>query len=852
MEMTMEGDHQLPDPETKPSDELLFPLSSSQQRCWFIQALSPGGSVLNIALRWELKGRFNAATIERAFQTIIERHEILRTRFFEKDGEPMQEVASHLDFHLSVVDLTAFPEETRLDEAMALGRREAHVPFDIGQLPLFRVTLLRLSADHGFLLLTTHEIAFDGWCIRLLAHEFGTIAEALEASRAYDLPELPLQYGDYCRWQKEYFASAGFEAQIAYWKRNLEGAPYFEIVSDHARPAAPSYRGEILAAGLPPALGNKLEDAARKHNLTPFAFGCAVIGAMLHRYTGATDVVFGTQIGGRDEVEIENLIGVFLNNLVIRFDASGDPTFTEFLARANATVQEALIHQRMPFHKLVEVLNPPRDLSRTPLISINFTVLRDLMDHKDYGGFYLNALPSLSSGALYDFNFYMVHWPEGWRIAMEYKPDLFERQTAERLHGFLMAAFEYAISNPEARLSSLVAPVRDRIARPKSRDDFAPIDASRPPPSALPSGAPTDAETRMIAIWQDVLHVPEIGPTSNFFELGGHSLMAMRLMTEVARTLGVKIDVMTLFQAPTVREFVAHVARIETPREPWSIVQVQPRGNKTPIIAINNTMIYYNLARRIGTDRPFLCVQLYDPSHPRSLPRRSLEEITTDYVRLIREAQPRGPYILMGLCVSGIIAYEAAQQLRQVGEPVPLVVMADAWCPGYIRRLPFVRRFLFICSYRLHSVKHKCGLVLSGKQPVAEFFMSFGLVRQSRIMDLAAALHLVSRANLGKDDWANRWFLNYLEEARQHYRASASVGNVIVLQSDEVVTRFVDPKMKWSDLIKGKLLVQRVPGWHVDMFQDEGADRTAEYLRSLLDEVDAERDQMVRSEASRA
>ncbi|MGH6833953.1 MAG: condensation domain-containing protein [Methylocella sp.] len=846
----MEGDHQLPDPETKPSDELLFPLSSSQQRCWFIQALSPGGSVLNIALRWELKGRFNAATIERAFQTIIERHEILRTRFFEKDGEPMQEVASHLDFHLSVVDLTAFPEETRLDEAMALGRREAHVPFDIGQLPLFRVTLLRLSADHGFLLLTTHEIAFDGWCIRLLAHEFGTIAEALEASRAYDLPELPLQYGDYCRWQKEYFASAGFEAQIAYWKRNLEGAPYFEIVSDHARPAAPSYRGEILAAGLPPALGNKLEDAARKHNLTPFAFGCAVIGAMLHRYTGATDVVFGTQIGGRDEVEIENLIGVFLNNLVIRFDASGDPTFTEFLARANATVQEALIHQRMPFHKLVEVLNPPRDLSRTPLISINFTVLRDLMDHKDYGGFYLNALPSLSSGALYDFNFYMVHWPEGWRIAMEYKPDLFERQTAERLHGFLMAAFEYAISNPEARLSSLVAPVRDRIARPKSRDDFAPIDASRPPPSALPSGAPTDAETRMIAIWQDVLHVPEIGPTSNFFELGGHSLMAMRLMTEVARTLGVKIDVMTLFQAPTVREFVAHVARIETPREPWSIVQVQPRGNKTPIIAINNTMIYYNLARRIGTDRPFLCVQLYDPSHPRSLPRRSLEEITTDYVRLIREAQPRGPYILMGLCVSGIIAYEAAQQLRQVGEPVPLVVMADAWCPGYIRRLPFVRRFLFICSYRLHSVKHKCGLVLSGKQPVAEFFMSFGLVRQSRIMDLAAALHLVSRANLGKDDWANRWFLNYLEEARQHYRASASVGNVIVLQSDEVVTRFVDPKMKWSDLIKGKLLVQRVPGWHVDMFQDEGADRTAEYLRPLLDQVDAERDRMVSSEVS--
>jgi thioesterase domain-containing protein len=152
----------------------------------------------------------------------------------------------------------------------------------------------------------------------------------------------------------------------------------------------------------------------------------------------------------------------------------------------------------------------------------------------------------------------------------------------------------------------------------------------------------------------------------------------------------------------------------------------------------------------------------------------------------------------------------------------------------------------------LHSVRHKWGLVLSGKQSVAEFLVSFGLVRRSRIIDLAAALHLVSRTKLGKYDWADRWFLRYLEEARDRYRASASVGNVVVLQSDEVVTRFADPKMNWSDLVKGRLFVHRVPGGHLDMFRDEGADRTAEHLRSLLDEVDAERDHTVRSEASRA
>jgi thioesterase domain-containing protein/acyl carrier protein len=401
-------------------------------------------------------------------------------------------------------------------------------------------------------------------------------------------------------------------------------------------------------------------------------------------------------------------------------------------------------------------------------------------------------------------------------------------------------------------LSALVPPVRDRIARPKSIDGFAAIDAPRPPPSAPPVGEPTDAETRMMAIWRDVLQVREIGPTSNFFELGGHSLMAMRLMTKVASTLGVKINVMTLFQAATVREFAAHVSRIETPLEPWSIVRIQPLGDKTPIIAIENTMSYYNLARRIGTDRPFLGVQLFDPSNPRLLTHRNMNEVAAAYVRVIRESRPRGPFILIGLCAGGVIAYEAAQQLRQAGESVPLVVMADTWVPGYIKRLPFIRRLLFYCSYRLHSVKHKCGLVLSGKQSVAEFLVSYRLVRQSRIMDLAAALHLVSRAKLRKDDRANRSFNLHIEEARGRYRASASVGDVVVLQSDEVVTRFADPKMGWSDLVKGQLFVHRIPGWHVDMFQDEGADRTAGFLRTLLDQVDAERDQMVWSKASGA
>ena len=341
------------------SGELQFPCSASQQRCWFIQALNPDSTVLNVALRWEIKGQFSAATIEQAFQTIVDRHEILRTTFVVEDGVPMQKVAERYGFRLSIVDLTFRPEAERLDQAVALGALEARKPFDLSQLPLLRVTLLRLSADHAVLLVTVHQIAFDGWSIRNLAHEFGTIAAALDANRPHGLPELPLQYGDYCLWQKEYLASASFETERIYWKNKLADAPYFEIGPDRERPSQPSSVGEILAIMMPASIGDRLDETARKHNLTLFSFACAVTAAMLHRFSGGSDVIFGTQIAGRDDPDLENMIGVFLNNLVLRFDVSGDPSFEDFLGLVNGTIQDAVIHQRMPFHTLVEISQSP-------------------------------------------------------------------------------------------------------------------------------------------------------------------------------------------------------------------------------------------------------------------------------------------------------------------------------------------------------------------------------------------------------------------------------------------------------------------------------------------------------------
>jgi thioesterase domain-containing protein/acyl carrier protein len=823
------------------SGELQFPCSASQQRCWFIQALNPDSTVLNVALRWEIKGQFSAATIEQAFQTIVDRHEILRTTFVVEDGVPMQKVAERYGFRLSIVDLTFRPETERLDQAIALGALEARKPFDLSQLPLLRVTLLRLSADHAVLLVTVHQIAFDGWSIRNLAHEFGTIAAALDANRPHGLPELPLQYGDYCLWQKEYLASASFETERIYWKNKLAGAPYFEIGPDRERPSQPSSVGEILAIMLPASIGDKLDETARKHNLTLFSFACAVTAAMLHRFSGSNDVIFGTQIAGRDDPDLENMIGVFLNNLVLRCDASGDPSFEAFLAQVNGTIQDAVIHQRMPFHRLVEVLNPPRDPRRTPLICIDFNVLRDVMDHKRYAAFELIGQPSLSAGSLYDLNFFLVHWPSGWRLAVEFNTDLYDRRTVEGMLELLVKAFELAISNPKAKLSDLVPPVRDKIASPAPDGSLLKTAVSLPAPKALSGPEPNATEMKMIEVWREILQVSNVGLASNFFELGGHSLLAMRLVAKVARVFDVKINVMTLFQAPTVRELAARVTRTETVLEPWKIVPIQPLGEKTPVFAINNTMVYYNLARIIGTDRQFIGIQLFDPSNPRELPSRNLEDIAADYMHLIREARPHGPYILVGLCVAGVIAYEVARQLRQAGETVAFVVLADSWAPGYLKRLPLGRRLLFRLSYASHVLKHRLALIWRGQLSVGDALASYRLVRASKILNVLAALRLIGDpSQLGKEDWANRWFLPMIEAARDNYVAQDSAGEVIIFQSDEMVTKFVDPNLGWSVLIKDHPRLYRIPGWHTDMFQDEGAALVASQLLPLLDRVDSE------------
>lgn len=442
-------------PAAEPIASDRFPCTQSQHRFWILEQISPGNSSANVALCWELRGEFQAESIEAAFVQVTTRHEILRTRFVEEDGILFQEVVDHCDFKLSVVDLRNVPVEQLEARIAMISKAEACNPFDLTRAGLLRATLLQLSADRAYLLTTIHHMCFDGASIRVLGREIGEIVDARDTGRPPHLPDLALQYGDYALWQEAFLASADFEVERNFWRKQLAGAPYFEMPIDRPRGFERTHSGAIVSQLLPEIVSSRIDQCAKNAGVSVFALSCAVLFALLHERTGQTDISIGTQVASRDDIVLEDLIGVFINNIVLRLDVTPDASFSEICQRASATVRDALIHQRMPFNKLVEMINPPRDPARTPLISVNMIVQKAFMEDHCYKRFEILGRPSSTPGTLFDLNFMMIGRPEGWRVTVEYNPDLFDASTAQGLLTDWADAIDRFTAEPEIRICDL-------------------------------------------------------------------------------------------------------------------------------------------------------------------------------------------------------------------------------------------------------------------------------------------------------------------------------------------------------------------------------------------------------------
>ncbi len=431
-------------------------LSFGQQRLWIIDQLEANSAVYTMPAAVQLKGELNFRALEQTFSEIIRRHEVLRTTFVTSEGSPLQHISTAADVTLPLVNLSHLAADERETEAQRLATAEAQRPFDLSLGPLFRVQVLRLSITEHILLCTMHHIVSDGWSMSILIREVAALYEAFSQGQPSPLPELSIQYADYALWQREWLTGEVLESQLSYWREQLSGAPsVLELPTDRPRPAVQSFRGAVHRIELSAELTEALRKISRAEGVTLFMTLLSAFSVLLSRLSGQADIVVGTPIANRTRVETEGLIGFFVNTLVLRTKVEARESFRALLARVREVTLGAYSHQEVPFEKLVEELQPDRDLSHSPLFQVMFVLQNAPRETLRLGEVELQAAGATNETAKFDLTLELMESRDGLAGTIEYSTELFAAETVERWGGHFQTLLEAIVATPEKAVAEL-------------------------------------------------------------------------------------------------------------------------------------------------------------------------------------------------------------------------------------------------------------------------------------------------------------------------------------------------------------------------------------------------------------
>jgi amino acid adenylation domain-containing protein len=433
-----------------------LPLSYAQQRLWFLEQLGLSYHAYNLLEALRLCGSLQVETLVQGLEEIVRRHEVLRTTFTNIAGQPLQIVGLVTRLPVAVVDLRERSQREQEAQVDTLAQAEVQRPFDLTQGPLMRATLVRLTDVDHVLLLAMHHIVFDGWSHGVFWRELTMLYGAFMTGQPSPLPALSIQYADFAHWQQQWLRGEVLDTQLAYWKRQLSGVSPLHLPPDPPHPAVQTFRGARHVLTLSPTLTQALKTLSQQHGVTLFMTLLAAFQTLLHCYTGQNDIAVGSLIANRDRVELEGLIGFFVNTLVLRTNLSDDPSFRELLTRVRDVTLEAYEHQAVPYEKLLEELQPPRDLSRNPLFQVMCVLHNTPHQVLELPGLTVDPLEIDPGTARFDVTLEFWETPEGLCGRFEYSTDLFEAATMARMSGHLQTLLEGIVADPEQRLSLLL------------------------------------------------------------------------------------------------------------------------------------------------------------------------------------------------------------------------------------------------------------------------------------------------------------------------------------------------------------------------------------------------------------
>lgn len=439
----------------QPPEDNAIPLSFAQNRLWFLNQLQPESAAYHALDAVRLHGLLNVRALVKSLNHIMSRHDVLRTRFVERDGEVLQVVTANADWPVSCLDWSELPNDQRNSEIRRFADQEQHTGFSLESGSLISATVIRLGPEDHVLFLRIHHIVADGWSIGILHQELELCYESLSAGRQPDLPALPCQYADFAAWQRSWLTGPRLAGHLEYWRQRLRKLPPLNLMTDRPVSVVRSDRGGSVVREIPLTLFKTITSLSRQTRTTPFMVLLAAFQILLARYSGQTDFAVGTPIANRGRKEWEGLMGFFVNSLVMRAELRGDPGFIQYVEQVRDLALEAYSHQDLPFEMLVQELAPERDPGRNPLFQVTFG---------------LHNLPSVSwqmsslkpvpvdfeiTTSRFDLELNLWQHADGLRLVAFFSKDLFEHETAARILQHYERLLQGIAATPDRRLSEL-------------------------------------------------------------------------------------------------------------------------------------------------------------------------------------------------------------------------------------------------------------------------------------------------------------------------------------------------------------------------------------------------------------
>jgi len=821
----------------------VFPTSPAQNRFWYQEQTDPNPGSCNIAVRWEIRGKVSDECIEKAAQSVVARHEVLRTRFVEHDGLPRQEVLESANFRMGVVDIRGLPDHQRANRIDEIACKLASAPFDLATASLIRITLVRSASDCAALLIVAHHTVFDGYSIRVLGSEIGTAAAAYEENRSLVLPELQLQYADYALWQEELQTSPAREVSAEYWKSQLRDAPYFEIEPDFTRSERLIRSGKRVDIAFPDDFGDNLAALARAHNTSSFALGAAVAAAALQRFSGLTDVSFGTAMAGRDEIELEDLIGVFINPVVLRFRSAASDTLADIVAQGDKVVQGALANGDYPFEELMRRLNRPRDINRTPLVSVFFALQRVFLKEQSYGPFSIASIPSETPQITHDLNIQLTGRASGWLLMIDYDSARFNERTVTKLGKLVRDTFATLLADPATPLNDVPFSGREEAGKippgapPKPRA----TNPDNPPALRVVETAPQQKTakthpilTQLSAIWSDVLGLPASQCDGDFFDLGGHSIIVLRMLSRVHTKFGVRVPLTEFLEKPTLKGVAASIEKAlantsgGSNASNWEIITLRAGQPDAPIIvSINQPFLYHNIARRFEDHCRVINLHISNERYFQAGNTTPFEEIVQDAAGKIDSEAAGRPVVLMGQCVDGLMGLAVAQALENTGTKVLNLAMVDTWAPNSGRHLgPLTRRRR---RFQAKLRRWRQYIRLKARREIGwQEFLS----KSSAVKRLLVAFGQLDPPT--STELQERRINGHLMDLFRDHQFAPYGGKTVLFRTESHTNEAIARCFGWDGILSPDTPVYPLRGWHEDTLLWHGFDRIADVIECRL------------------